>query len=84
MVVGMNVRDDCTPLAKEFSMAFRKRATGGLKAVAVLSAEQRAAMQASDKGEVQVTVSVTDEAGIEPVECAFTWAWVPASRPAKN
>ena len=84
MVVGMNVRDDCLPLAKELSMAFRKRATGGLKAVATLTAEQRAAMQASDKGEVQVTVTVTDEAGIEPVECAFTWAWVPSSRPAKN
>ena len=84
MVVGMNVRDDSTPLAKEFSMQFKKRATGGLKAVAVLTPEQRAAMLAHDKGEVQVTVTVTDEAGIEPVECVFTWAWVPSSRPAKN
>ena len=41
-------------------------------------------MQASDKGEVQVAVTVTDEAGIEPVECVFTWAWIPSSRPAKN
>ena len=84
MVVGMNVRDDCTPLAKAFSMAFKKRATGGLKAVATLTAEQRAAMQTSDKGEIQVTVTVTDDAGVEPVECVFMWAWVPASRPAKN
>ena len=84
MVVGMNVRDDSTPLAKEFSMQFKKRATGGLKAVAVLTPEQRAAMLAHDKGEVQVTVTVTDEAGIEPVECVFTWAWIPSSRPAKN
>ena len=84
MVVGMNVRDDCTPLAKEFSMQFKKRATGGLKAVAVLTPEQRAAMLAHDKGEVQVAVTVTDEAGIEPVECVFTWAWIPSSRPAKN
>ncbi len=84
MVVGMNVRDDCLPLAKELSMAFKKRATGGLKAVATLTAEQRAAMLASDKGEVQVKVTVTDEAGVEPVECVFTWAWVPSSRPPKN
>ena len=84
MVVGMNVRDDCIPLAKEFSMAFKKRATGGLQAVATLTAAQRAAMQATDKGEVQVTVTVTDEAGVVPVECVFTWAWVPSSRPAKN
>jgi hypothetical protein len=42
MVVGMNVRDDCVPLAKELKMAFRKRATGALRAVAVLTPEQRA------------------------------------------
>jgi acyl-coenzyme A thioesterase PaaI-like protein len=84
MVVGMNVRDGCILLAKELSMAFRKRATGALKAVATPTAEQRAAMQSSDKGEGQVKVAVTDEAGVEPVECAFTWAWIPSSRPAQN
>lgn len=82
MVVGMNVRDDCLPLAKELKMSFRKRATGALRAEAVLSPEQRSAMQTSDKGEIQVPVTVTDEAGIVPVECEFTWAWVPSSRPA--
>ncbi len=78
MVVGMNVRDDCIPLAKELRMAFKKRATGALRAVATLSDEQRAAMQASDKGEVNVPVTVTDEAGVNPVECEFVWAWIPA------
>ena len=78
MVVGMNVRDDCTPLAKELKMAFKKRATGAMRAVAVLSAEQQALMQSSDKGEVNVQVTVTDEAGIEPVECEFVWAWIPS------
>ena len=78
MVVGMNVRDDCIPLAKELKMAFKKRATGALRAVATLSDEQRAAMLASDKGEVNVPVIVTDEAGINPVECEFVWAWIPA------
>ena len=80
MVVGMNVRDDCIPLAKELKMAFKKRATGALRAVAVLTPEQRAALQASDKGEVNVSVIVTDEAGIQPVECEFIWAWVPSVR----
>lgn len=83
MVVGMNVRDDCIPLAKELKMAFKKRATGGLRAVAILSAEQQALMQASDKGEVNVQVTVTDEAGIAPVECEFVWAWIP-SGPRKS
>ncbi len=83
MVVGMNVRDDCIPLAKEMKMAFKKRATGSLRAVATLSDEQRAAMQASDKGEVTVIAIVTDEAGINPVECEFVWAWIP-SGPRKD
>ena len=77
MVVGMNVRDDCIPLAKELTMAFRKRATGALRAVAVLTPEQRAVLQASDRGEVNVSVVVTDEAGVHPVECEFIWAWIP-------
>jgi acyl-coenzyme A thioesterase PaaI-like protein len=78
MVVGMNVRDDCIPLVKELKMVFRKRATGSLRAVATLSAEQRAAMQASDKGEVNVPVTITDEAGLNPVKCEFVWAWIPS------
>ena len=81
MVVGMNVRDDCIPLAKEMKMAFKKRATGAMRAVATLSDEQRMTMQASDRGEVTVPVIVTDEAGVNPVECEFVWAWVPADRP---
>jgi len=81
MVVGMNVRDDCIPLAKELKMAFKKRATGAMRAVATLTGEQRLLIQASNKGEVHVAVTVTDEAGVEPVECEFVWAWVPAVRP---
>src|SRR5665647_2026420 len=65
MVVGMNVRDDCIPLARELKMAFKKRATGSMRAVASLTAEQQALMRASDKGKVKVAVTVTDEAGIE-------------------
>ena len=83
MVVGMNVRDDCIPLAKELKMAFKKRATGAMRAVATLTLEQQALMRSSDKGEVNVQVTVTDEAGVEPVECEFTWAWIP-SGPRKS
>ncbi|WP_029526160.1 DUF4442 domain-containing protein [Polaromonas glacialis] len=83
MVVGMNVRDDCIPLAKELKMAFKKRATGAMRAVAVLTPEQQALMRDSNKGEVKVQVTVTDEAGVQPVECEFTWAWIP-SGPRKS
>ena len=83
MVVGMNVRDDCLPLAKQLSMAFVKRATGALTAVATLTPAQQQALRDSDKGEVTVKVVVTDEAGVEPVKCEFVWAWVPA-RPRQS
>jgi hypothetical protein len=40
-------------------------------------------MRDSDKGEVTVPVTVTDEAGVNPVECEFVWAWIP-SGPRKS
>ena len=80
MVVGMNVRDDCVPVVKQIKVAFKKRVQGGLRAVAVLTPEQRALMQHSDKGEVMVAVQVTDESGEQPIECEFIWAWTPVAR----
>ncbi len=78
MVVGMNVRDDCLPLAKELKVAFKKRAQGSLRAVATLTEAQRALMQQTDKGEVTVPVQVSDESGAVPIECEFIWAWIPS------
>lgn len=78
MVVGLNVRDDCLPLAKELKVAFKKRAQGGLRAVAVLTDAQRKLMQQTDKGEVTVAVQVSDESGAQPIECEFIWAWIPS------
>jgi len=77
MVVGMNVRDDCLPLCKTMRVRFRKRSTGGLTAKASLSGEQRSLMAIDTKGEVVVPVTVTDEAGEQPIECEFVWAWIP-------
>ncbi len=77
MVVGMNVRDDCLPLAKELKVQFRRRTKGDMRAVAHLSAQQRHLMLSQDKGEVVVPVTVTDAAGEQPIECEFVWAWIP-------
>lgn len=79
MVVGMNVRDDCLPLAREMKVVFVRRATGSLKAVATLDEAQRALIRGSDRGEITVPVVVTDEAGMQPVACSFVWAWEPFS-----
>jgi acyl-coenzyme A thioesterase PaaI-like protein len=80
MLVGMNVRDDCLPLCKGLRVRFRKRSSGGLVAVATLSNEQRDVLQTEPKGEVNVTVTVTDDAGEQPIECEFVWAWIPKDK----
>ena len=80
MVVGMNVRDDCLPLCKTLHIDFKRRAQGGLRAVARLSAAQRELMQKNDKGEVSVLVQVSDESGEQPIQCEFVWAWIPTHK----
>lgn len=76
MVVAMNVRDDCLPLAKELKVQFKRRTQGDMRAVAQLTPQQRQQMQTQDKGEVVVPVTVTDASGEEPIQCEFIWAWV--------
>ena len=80
MVVGMNVRDDCLPLCKTMHIDFKRRAQGGLRAVARLSAAQSELMQKNDKGEVSVLVQVSDESGEQPIQCEFIWAWIPTPK----
>jgi len=84
MVVGMNVRDDCLPLCKTLHIDFKRRAQGSLRAVATLSDAQRTLMQQSDKGEVNVTVQVSDESGEQPIQCEFIWAWIPTPPKKKD
>ena len=63
MVVGMNVRDDCLPLCKTLHIDFKRRAQGGLRAVARLSPAQRELMLKNDKGDTidQGTGDVLDQ-----------------------
>jgi acyl-coenzyme A thioesterase PaaI-like protein len=75
-LVGMNVPDSKLLLIKTLKVEYRKRVVGGLTAVASLTAEQIAAIEQHDKGEVWVAVTVTDESGSEPIVCAMLWAWL--------
>ncbi|PTS84251.1 DUF4442 domain-containing protein [Pseudomonas sp. HMWF032] len=79
-LVGMNVPDDKLPLIKSLKVDYLKRATGSLIADARLTPEQVHAIQTQDKGEVLVAVTVTDEAGIQPIQCEMLWAWVSKKR----
>jgi acyl-coenzyme A thioesterase PaaI-like protein len=79
-LVGMNVPDDKLPLIKSLKVDYLKRATGALHAAAILTPEQIEAIRTQEKGEVLVAVSITDEAGIEPIRCEMLWAWVSKKR----
>ena len=84
MVMGMNVRDDCIPVVKDMRVQFKKRGQGAMRAVAMLTDEQRELIRSSTKGEVTVAVTVTDESGNQPIECEFIWAWIPSVRLPKT
>ena len=77
LVLGMNVSDSAVPVLREMRIAYVRRASGSLRAVATLDAAARAAVQASDSGDLDVPITVTDEAGEQPVECVMRWAWRP-------
>ena len=79
-IVGINLPGDKLPLIKTMKLNYVKRASGDMTAVASLTDEQIALMQTQEKGEVNVTVKVTDETGSVPVECEMLWAWVPKKR----
>ncbi len=80
LTFGWYLPDDKLPLLKAMSVDYVKRSKGGLRAVSKLTPEQIETMQAEPKGAVDVAVTVTDEAGNEPVRCVMTWAWIPKKR----
>lgn len=77
---GMHVRDDALPLLKSMHLDYRKVVTGGIRAEAWLDPADLARVREEPRGDVQVHLSLTDDAGVAPVDCAFVWAWVPRER----
>ncbi len=80
IVFGMNVPDNCLPLLKSMKVHYQRRMQGDLKAIATLSAEQISLIEQQDKGDVVVSVLITDESGQQPIECEMEWAWVSKKR----
>ncbi|MGB5811610.1 MAG: DUF4442 domain-containing protein [Polyangiales bacterium] len=79
-VVGMNLPDTAVPVIKSLKIDYVKRATGAMRAEATLTEEQRRRIMTDPKGDVLVHCRVTDETGIEPIQCEMTWAWTPKRR----
>ncbi|MCW8876413.1 MAG: DUF4442 domain-containing protein [Kangiellaceae bacterium] len=80
MVVGMNIPDDKIPVLKTMHIDYVKRSTGNLTAVATITQEQIEQLHKEEKGDTVISVTVTDDASVEPVICQMTWAWVPKKR----
>lgn len=78
--VGMNLPDDKLPLIKSLKVEYLKRTQGDMRAVATLTREQVDLIRSTPKGEVLVSVIVTDESGAEPIRCEMLWAWVSKQR----
>jgi acyl-coenzyme A thioesterase PaaI-like protein len=80
-LVAMNLPEHKLLLLKTLKVDYRQRVLGGLTAVASLTAEQIAALTQQDKGELWVAVTVTDQTGSAPIECAMLWAWIGKQAP---
>jgi len=79
-VVAMNMPRAALPLITTLKVDYRKRTRGDIRAVAVLSPEQREAIRSTERGSVDVTIRATDASGEEPIECQAVWAWIPRTR----
>lgn len=79
-VVGMNVPDTAVPVIKSMHVDFKKRAKGGLRAIATLDDYTKERIRTEERGEVNVPVTVTDESGESPILCEMIWAWTPKRR----
>lgn len=80
IVFGMNVTDNSLPLLKSMTVSYQRRMQGQLMAVAKLSEDQRSIIAKQEKGSLVIPVVITDESGLEPIECEMEWAWVSKKR----
>ncbi|TCM68150.1 uncharacterized protein DUF4442 [Acinetobacter calcoaceticus] len=76
-VTGLHVPDERILLIKSLHVDYLKVAQGGLTATATLSLEQQQFILENEKGELLIPVTVTDDAGNQPIQCQMLWAWLP-------
>lgn len=81
-IVGMHVSDKCLPLLKTMRLNYVRRASGDIRAEANLTPDQIALIRNTEKGELTVKVTITDDTGANPVEAEYDWAWIP--KPSKS
>lgn len=80
MIMAVNVDNNKIPLVKSIDAKFVKRSTGSMRGVVRLTDDQLAIIQNNEKGEMEVEVEITDEAGVQPIIVKVTSAWIPKKR----
>lgn len=80
LALGMNVSDNCIPLAKSTQIDYKKMTKSSLTATATLTDEQIEIITSTEKGEVNIAVEIVDDEGNEPLQASMTWAWIPKKK----
>lgn len=79
-MTGMSVPDDRIIVIRNMELEYLRRASGDMKAVARFTDEQLAFVRETEKGDIEVPVTITDESGAETVRARMVWAWTPKKR----
>lgn len=80
-LVAMNLPEHKLLLLSSLKVDYCQRVVGRLTALVSLTAEQVAGMAQHDKGEAWVALTVTEQTGSAPIECAMRWAWISKKAP---
>lgn len=80
LVVGANLTDDRLVVAKTVAIDYLRKATGAITATATLTDEQIQQIRETEKGELSLESSVSDESGEEVSRCRAVWVWHPIRR----
>ncbi|ASP39181.1 DUF4442 domain-containing protein [Bacterioplanes sanyensis] len=79
-MTALSVPDDRIIVIRKMELEYLKRASGDMKAVASFSDEQVEYVRNTDKGDIEVPVTITDATGTETVKATMVWAWTPKKR----
>lgn len=79
-ITGMSVPDDRILVIRNLELEYVRRASGDMTATARFSDEQIAYIKATDKGDIEVPVVITDSTGAETVKARMIWAWTPKKK----
>ncbi|MDK2777675.1 MAG: DUF4442 domain-containing protein [Pseudomonadota bacterium] len=79
-MTGLSVPDDRIIVIRSMQLEYLKRASGDMTATARFSDEQLDYVRNTEKGDIEVPVTITDETGTETVKARMIWAWTPKKR----